>query len=192
MDLRRINVKFYVTDPDAVALDAFIPVFHGWIRDHKVGGVLVDVADYSHVRGGPGVCLIGHEADYYMDASEGPLGLLYNGKRPGEGDAASLLHGAFFGALSACRTLEQEPSLKGKLSFNAARACVLINDRLTAPNREETFEALRPVLDPFLADLYGADVDLTFAGDDPRDRFRVDIACDGAADVASLLERLAS
>ena len=77
----------------------------------------------------------------------------------------------------------------GALAFDFARPCVVINDRLTAPNEPQTLDALRPALEPFLTELYGADVTITHAAGDPRGRFRADIT-GGDADVATLLGRL--
>ena len=93
-------------------LEEFIPVFHGWIQRKAVDGLLVDVADYSHLPNSPGVVLVGFEADRSMDAMEGPLGLLYMRKQPGAG-----LKEAWRATLDACVRLEEEPALKGRLRF---------------------------------------------------------------------------
>ncbi|MBY0396577.1 MAG: hypothetical protein K2X91_08940, partial [Thermoleophilia bacterium] len=80
-DAVRIGVKLYAEDPAAVRPDRFIPVFHGWIQRGAVPGLLIDVADYAHVPQGPGVMLIGHEADHAIDLGEGRPGVLYQRKR---------------------------------------------------------------------------------------------------------------
>ena len=59
-----------------------IPVFHSWIQDQIFAELLLDVADYRHVHHGPGLMLIGHEADYSLDQTDGVLGLRYNRKAP--------------------------------------------------------------------------------------------------------------
>jgi hypothetical protein len=59
MTPHRITLKYFVTDPTAVHLHAMIPLFHCWIQQSKVPGMLIDVADYSHMVDGPGVMLIG-------------------------------------------------------------------------------------------------------------------------------------
>jgi hypothetical protein len=43
MELQKINVKFFVAEPDKVPLTDFIDVFHGWIQ--ATDGVYHDVAD---------------------------------------------------------------------------------------------------------------------------------------------------
>jgi len=85
MELQKVVVKFFAADPASVKLDEFIPVFHRWIQKHAVDGMLIDVADYGHLPQGPGVVLVAHEADYFMDTMEGPLGLLYNRKASSSG-----------------------------------------------------------------------------------------------------------
>ena len=72
---KRISAKLFATDPSAeVDADAFISVFHEFIREKSVEGILIDVADYSHVPEGPGVVLIGHDVDYSIDMNEGKAG----------------------------------------------------------------------------------------------------------------------
>ena len=194
MDLQKIIVKFYVTEPGAVALPEFIPVFHHWIQkqsENMVGGLLIDVADYSHVQEGPGVVLIGHEADYFMDTAEGPLGLLYNRKSPLNGSAADRLRATFRQALTACAALEQEPELKGKIAFRGERARFIIDDRLIAPNTDETFAAVKPDLERFLQTLYaGSSFEIKRDGSDRRRRFTVNIQCSDPVEISSLLPRL--
>ena len=60
----RTQVKFFLSNADAVDLAAFAPVFQRWIQQKSLEGQLVDVADYRHVFEGPGVVLIGHDSDY--------------------------------------------------------------------------------------------------------------------------------
>src|SRR4051812_46624230 len=101
MDAHKLQLKIYAEPTHGLELDAYIPVFHAWIKHHVLKDLLIDVANYAHVPNGPGVALIGHGADYFMDEGEGRLGLLYNRKRaapePGArlGDAfRSVVHAA--------------------------------------------------------------------------------------------------
>ena len=43
------------------------------------------MADYRHVPEGPGVMLIGHQANYSVDNTDNRLGVRYNRKEPLEG-----------------------------------------------------------------------------------------------------------
>src|SRR5580765_2876357 len=85
MDAHKLQLKIYLTPESARALDpeALIPVFHRWIKQRLLPELTIDVANYGHVPEGPGVVLIGHGSDYFMDAGEGRLGLLHNRKRSG-------------------------------------------------------------------------------------------------------------
>ena len=82
LELQHINVKLFVNDAEKIDLEAVIPVFHRWIQEQIFDELLLDVANYSHVPDGPGVVLIGHEADYALDNTDGKLGVRYNRKAP--------------------------------------------------------------------------------------------------------------
>ena len=145
MDLYKIGIKVFVTNPQAVSLRDFIPVFHGWIQQQKVAGhQLIDVHDYSHVHNGPGILLVAHEGNFSMDQDGGRLGLLYYRKRPLEGEFEVNLKSVLQTALEACKLLEAEPKLDG-IKFDTREILVIANDRLLAPNdaaARSTMEAL--------------------------------------------------
>ena len=141
-DLSRIGFKVFADFQGPVG--DFIPVFHGWIQRKAVDGLLVDVADYSHLPNSPGVVLVGHEADRAMDLSEGPLGLLYLRKQPAAGDLRARLRDALRATLESAAILAAD--LGGRLTFRTSELLFLANDRLRAPNDEATWAALRPEL----------------------------------------------
>jgi hypothetical protein len=165
--IQHINLKIFVKDPGAIDLADAIPVFHQWVRDSVCPEMLIDVADYRHVSAGPGVLLIGHEANYSFDNRENRLGLLYNRKAALNGTFQSRLAQAHRAALDACDRLEQETPFRGKLKFDRNALEVFINDRLLAPNNDETWQALRPEIEKFFG---GSTVQRT---GEPRDLFRV-------------------
>ncbi|PYU19621.1 MAG: hypothetical protein DMG32_24145 [Acidobacteria bacterium] len=68
MHLEHVNVKLLVKSPEEVDLEPLIPVFHSWIQAQVFEELLLDVADYRHVPAGPGVVLIGHQANYSVEA----------------------------------------------------------------------------------------------------------------------------
>jgi len=74
----RIKIKYFVQEPENVDLPAFVPLFHRWIQNQSGDDLLIDVADYKHVPNGPGVLLMGHQADYALDMSQGRPGLIYS------------------------------------------------------------------------------------------------------------------
>jgi hypothetical protein len=165
--VQHINVKIFVKEQREVNLADAIPVFHQWIRDGFLPEMLVDVADYRHVEAGPGVMLIGHEAFYSLDNRENRLGLLYNRRAPLDGTFQERLGQGYRSALAACERLEQESVFRGKLRFDRDTIEVFVNDRLLAPNTEETWQALRGELESFFG---GFEIERQ---GDPRDLFRV-------------------
>ena len=118
VQLQHVNVKLLVRNPQEVDLEPLIPVFQGWIQDQTAGELLLDVADYRHVDGGPGVVLIGHQGNYSVDNADHRLGVRYNRKATLDGSNQDRLKQAAYAALTACERLETEPRLKGKLRFN--------------------------------------------------------------------------
>src|SRR5580704_14640387 len=138
MTLQHVNVKLLVENPKQVDLEPLIPVFHEWIQGQIFDELLLDVADYRNVPSGPGVILIGHQADYSVDNSDGRLGVRYNRKAALDGSNLERLQQAARAALTACQKFEQEPRLDGKLRFNGREIELSINDRLLAPNNAQS------------------------------------------------------
>jgi len=188
MDLQKINVKFFVSEPSRVAFAPFIGVFNSWIQASE--GEYYDLADYSHVPAGPGVVLVADEANVSIDNNENRLGLLYNRKRPLDGSAVEKLSSAVASALGYCRRIEEEPALEGKVRFRGDEALIVINDRLTAPNDEETFSALRPALEALGRRLFGTTNVMIEKESDARRRFGVRIRVDETLTTEALLNNL--
>jgi hypothetical protein len=152
MNFEKINVKIYLEKGQDIPLSQFINIFHRFIQQNLLEGMLVDVAEYTHVFQGPGVILIAHEGNYSLDEMDGKRGLLYNQKRFRVDHGVENLKIALRRALKACELLEKEPELAGKLKFNPARLRIWVNDRLgtIGTNRgfSELEEGIRSVLDP--------------------------------------------
>src|SRR5258708_24718503 len=168
MDLQKINVKFFVEKGDGVPLADLVPVFHRWIQQDKLEGMLIDVAEYTHVRQAPGVLLIAHEANYSVDEMDGKRGFLYNQKRAPEKSGEGHLKTAFRRALQACSFLEKEPEVAGKMKFAVNHLQVFVNDRLQAPHHSESYEELEKILKPVLDSLYDGAKHLLIAERDPK------------------------
>jgi len=186
MNVQHLNVKFYLENLETVNLADYAAVFNTWIQQQRLDELLIDVADYLHVHHGPGIMLIGHEADYSLDNRVGRLGLLYNRKAQLDGTTQDKLVQAVRAALTAAQLLEQENGLR----FNGSEVQVIVNDRLLVPNTEETFDSLEPDLKRFFSRLYaGANYVLTH-NVDPRERFIVDVKTASSFDIATLLKHL--
>lgn len=187
MNIQHINIKFYLENPETVNLADYAAVFNTWIQKQRLEELLIDVADYLHVHNGPGIMLIGHEADYSLDNRAGRLGLLYNRKEQLDGTTQEKLAQAVRATLTAAQILEKEKSLK----FNGQEVQIIINDRLLVPNTAETFAALEHDLREFFNRLYnGTEYSLAHHAD-LRERFTVNIKTESNFNVAILLENLA-
>lgn len=192
MNLHRIGVKFFLDSGDAVTLAEYIPVFHRWIQNHSVDGVLIDVADYSHVYAGPGVLLIAHEGNYSLDEYGDRRGLVYYNKCTKYADLIDGLASVCQTVLRACLQLEREPELEGRIRFAGHELQIFANDRLSAPNTQGTFSTFEPVLAGFLCTIYGGkDYSLTREAD-PRERFSVTAKASKPIKTSELLARLAA
>ena len=189
-DIDHINVKIYVQEPRSIDLGDAIPVFHRWIQDAVLNELVIDVADYRHVPAGPGVILIGDEANYSLDCAYDRLGLLYNRKRPSEGTVMDKLLKAFGSALLACSHLEEAAVFGGKLKFNAGHSEVILNDRALAPNTEKTWLELKPHFETFSDGLFGSGRYSMKRLGERRERLRIELNTTRPIDVRSMLEVL--
>ena len=159
MELQKLNVKFFVEQPNAIALTDFIEIFHSWIQ--ATDGVYHDVADYSHMQAGPGVVLIANSANVSIDESGNRRGLLFRQKAPLAASNQDKLRAVLRAALENCRKLEAEPALRGKLRFAANEAVISLNDRLLGENSQETFDTVKGDIEAVAQQLFrGATVSL--------------------------------
>ena len=194
INLQHINVKLLWKDSEALDhgrdLDPVIPVFHSWIQQQSFDELLLDVADYRHVLGGPGILLIGHEADYSLDNTDNRLGVRYNRKASLDGDNQGRLAQAALAALSAAQRLQEDTRLDEKLYFNGRDIEIFVNDRLLAPNTAATRDVLSEVFQEFSDRLFGGtEYSLSF-GSDPRRLLAVALKASRAFTVGELLENL--
>ena len=185
MELQNINIKIFAQNAQAVEQEHFTPIFHSWIQNQSTGELLLDVADYLHVPQGPGIVLIGNEADYSMDDSAGRLGLRYNRKLSLPGSNAERLAQALKAAARACVTLEADPRMAGRLKFKTDELEVFVNDRALAPNSAETLAACSGELQAFFEKIFPAGCQLSFQKD-PRERFGAHVKGKQALDLAAL------
>jgi len=171
MELQKIAVKMFSAAPNDIPLTDFIDIFHNWIQ--ATDGVYHDVADYSHMRAGPGIVLVAHHANVSIDETDDRRGLLYSQKARLSGSNDEKIRAVVRAALDYCRRLEQEPAFRGKLKFSDSEVLISINDRLQAPNNQETFAATKPDLENAIRGLVG-DASFTLQhNDNPRQRFSV-------------------
>lgn len=151
------------------AQDLFIPVFHDWIRTGALtDDVLVDVADYAHVQGGPGVLLVCHEGQYVVDRSRGAVGLAYHRRR---GVApADAVQGAAVGLsrlVRAAKLLAADTRLGG-LAFDTTRLEIRVLDRLRVGNDDAGWNLVRDPLRQAIGQAWAGEVALERVATDAR------------------------
>lgn len=190
MTPKRISAKIFATDPSAeVDLHAFIAVFHEFIREKKVEGLLIDVADYSHVPEGPGIVLIGHDVDYSIDQSAGRAGLLTLRKRIEGEKLADLLDDSVRKCLLAVKAVQENGSTGTSFSTQALR--VQLVDRLAAPNSDQGYASFRSEFEGLAQRLFGDGASVERAdADEPRRALAADLRAANAEDLDLLLARL--
>lgn len=151
---KRISAKLFATDPGAdVDLDGFIPVFHKFIKEETVEGILIDVAVYGHVPEGPGIVLIGHDVDYSIDMNDGKAGILTVGKRLEDGTLAGHLDDTVRKCLRAVKALQAEGSTTVPYSTSALKVQIL--DRLAGPNSDDGYAAVEGDLQALATRVFG-------------------------------------
>lgn len=191
MEARKVQIKLFVDAKLGKELDpdAFVPVFHRWIREKALNDVLIDVTDYAHVRHAPAVLLVGHASDYAVDFAEGRPGLLYSRKRDAPSDAAEAVLDALRRALFSCKKLEEEKSFADPLRFRGDEILFRLNDRLLAPNTDATFANVEPVLRSVFGKLYSEGASFDRVGTD-RELFTVRVKANETHRVSDLLNRI--
>lgn len=188
MDLQKINVKIFSEPPDRAALTDFIDLFHGWIQE--TDGIYHDVADYSHMHDGPGILLVADSANVSIDEGDHRRGLLFSQKNPLDGSNREKLAAVLRAALEYCRRLENETRLKGSIKFLGNEVTFAINDRLRAPNTEDTFNQVRPDIEAVAQQLFGGAAFTLHRNADARKRFNVTLRTPQKLDTRTLLENL--
>jgi hypothetical protein len=184
MTLQHVNAKLFVDGELGVDMQRFIEVFHRWVAEQSLDELLVDVADYRHVHHGPGVVLIGLEANYSMDHTAGRCGLVYNRKASLEGSNTDRFQQALSAAAKVCLLLEQKlPELR----FSRKEFELFVNDRALAPNKPETYEACRPELEAFIRNGLGQSDFVLEHKSDPRQRFGITVKLAQPMDLPTLV-----
>jgi hypothetical protein len=188
MDLQKINVKFFTVEREPVPLTAFIDIFHSWIQ--ATDGLYHDVADYSHMKNGPGIVLVAHDANVHIDETGGRRGLLYNQKIPLPGSNQEKLCVVLRAALENCRKLEHEPAVRTKLKFSGDEVLISINDRLLVPNTIESFQLVKPDVEAVAAQLFNRASFALRYKEDSRRRFSIAVRTFESFDVDGLIANI--
>ena len=193
MTPHRTAIKIYFAEGVAIDPPKIVPLFHEWIRARTAEGLLIDVADYSHVHQGPSVVLVGHEVDYSIDFSEGRAGLQVIRKRPVEGTLEQDLLSGLRRVLAAALNLQKKSDPHPPVRFRTDELRVQVIDRLRYPHEPVQVDAVRrsveSVIDPVFR-VSGLRVEVEAI--DRREPVTVRIMAPDAPDLDTLLSRLAT
>lgn len=184
------TVKVYVRQSSQVSARNFRETFTQWIQEEKLPGLLIDVADYTHMHHGPGVVLVAHEGNWSFDETAGRQGLLYVSKVPSKAPVPARLTAALASALQACVLVESDARFPD-LRFDAENLCIGVNDRLV-PASEAAFAALENETRTLISKLCGSGNIRFKREDDARRRMSLEVQVRGATSAAELLVRLES
>ncbi|MEE2638910.1 MAG: hypothetical protein VYE68_16945 [Acidobacteriota bacterium] len=191
-DVQRVALKIFLENGSVVKPRAIVPIFHRWIQTQAVDGLLIDVADYTHVPAGPSVLLVAHEGHYALDRTDNEPGLLYARTQPLEGAPAERWTRIARMLMHAARLLEQDTTLEDAVRFRSNEIKFIANDRLLAPNDAITLAALRPDLESFLGVLSDGDGWDLSPDTDPAARFTVRAITPKTTPIETLSTRLQS
>ncbi len=186
---QRISIKLFFKSEAVPGPEAQIAAFHRWIRDKKLGGLLIDVADYAHVPDGPGIMIIGHEADYNIDHGPGGVGLLVTRKRIESGDLASAVDQVARLAAVAAAALESE-GFSPSIEVNTGRLRVTLLDRLRYPADGSNIQPVADEVAKAVAESFGVDASAEPVAHDGRGPAAFDLTLVDPPSVAQLQERL--
>lgn len=190
MDLHKLGIKFFATGAERLDILKLIPIYHRWIQQNALPDLLIDVADYSHVPAGPGVMLIAREGNYALDETGHERGVLYYSKVPLAGSMPERFASVAAKALRAAQLMTEAPELAGELDLPGNHLQVFANDRLAAPNTDESYRELEPALQSLLDRLYGGAPYRIMRESDASERLAVRVQAQGAVPLATLLQRL--
>lgn len=169
MELYRLGIKFFAELTGRIELTELIPIFHEWIQKQTIEGhLLIDVHNYSHIEQGPGILLVAHQGNVSVDLADGRIGLLYYRKQP-----IAALTEIVKPAVQSCRVLEQDARMRGRFQFRTDDVLVVANDRLLAPNNNETFTELEPQLSSALRQVLEKPFKLSRVSEDPKERLTI-------------------
>ena len=146
-NLQRIDVKLLLDCPPDPDLDQFLVIFDRWRKADDHPADWVDLADYAHMPGGPGILIAGKRDTFSVNLN--PPG-------PGPVDQCSQRLGrlaekiAFTEALRRAREFNAavmaEPEFPAEFSVREGAWEIYVNDRLGFPNTDPTDRLVRPAV----------------------------------------------
>lgn len=188
---QRSAVKIFFADGIVVDPPLMVAMFHEWIRNKIVEGLLIDVADYTHVHEGPAIVLVGHDIDYTIDLSEARPGLMVTRKRRTRSALAEDIRQGVRRVFAAARALQQRADPHPPVRFRTDELRVQVIDRLRFPQSADAVEAVRGAIEPLFAKLFEpSGCTIENAATDARMPVTLRVRASGAPPLDTLIGRL--
>ena len=191
-DLYRFGLKLFVEPGISLNGDDCIPIFHRWIQTAALDRLLIDVADYTHLVGGPRVLLVGHEGNLWVDDADDRPGIVCTSKRPGSGSLSERIVGVARVLLGAARLLESDTAFEGRLRFVPNELQFQANDRLLVLPGPDSNAALKPPLQAVMETLYPNQSHQIGGSSSPTGRVKIGLGTSEPVSLDTLLERVPS
>jgi hypothetical protein len=122
-----------------------------------------------------------------MDKGDGQLGLLAQRKGGNADSQKDAILELIQATAKFAGLLQKDERMQGKIHLMGNQFIYMSNDRLRAPNNEETFNAIKPDLEAVGAILYpGREVTVTRIENDPRDPLSAKLEASESVDLPAL------
>ncbi len=145
-DLQRIDVKLLLDCPPDPDLDQFLVIFDRWRKADDHPADWVDLADYAHMPGGPGILIAGKRDTFSVNLNPPGPGLLTSVRRGLEGSLEDRFREALRRAREFNSAVMAEPEFPAEFSVREGAWEIYVNDRLGFPNTDPTDRLVRPAL----------------------------------------------
>ncbi len=192
LDLQKICVKVLTDAPPAPNLDPFIAIFGRWRTETDHPAQWLDLADYAHMPRGPGIMLVGRNANLSFDLGSAAPGIIYTCKRGLEGAPEARLRAVLRACFEMADRLVAEPEFPHEVQLLTGSLELSFNDRLETPNTPATDRLLRPVIECVLNSLFPSARCQILRHTDPAKLYGFSIQANGAPGLDTLLARLRS
>ena len=154
LQIQKFGIKLYLTSNNSFDSKSMIPVFHSWIQNKTIDNhLLIDVADYSHIKDGPGVMLVAHEGIFSLDQENFHPGIMYMRKTKMEGNFNKRLIKILDITLQAANLLNNN-DFNRDFDFTQNLFRFIANDRRIAENTLENQNLYQGVVREVLQEKY--------------------------------------
>lgn len=145
-NLQRIDVKLLLDCPPDPDLDHFLVIFDRWRKADDHPADWVDLADYAHMPGGPGILIAGKRDTFSVNLNPPGPGLLTSVRSGLEGSLEDRFREALRRAREFNAAVMAEPEFPAEFSVREGAWEIYVNDRLGFPNTDPTDRLVRPAV----------------------------------------------